>query len=281
MKATYGRVEGEARRIVYRNMPGSGSHKLSELIWDISSIYMLGAVATADFDKSFRISAGYWTSINGGDGEMADYDWFSIENPKSWTHYSRSKARVTDATIADISISVPMLFYDNMCFNILAGYKDDFWKWSDSAKEFVYSSVNGFRDIKGNFGGPNLVVYEQSFTFPYLGIEASYVKDKLNLSFYATLSNMVEAEDIDRHLARDITYTGSFTRGSYTGIGATGSYSITSAWRIGAGLDYQSISEITGNLKLEKSGSEARVYKNTAGISQDSLMLSSVLAWTF
>lgn len=226
IKGTYGQLEGEAREIVYQNVENFGAHKLSQLIWDLSYLYMLGGVATVDFDKSFRLSAGYWIAVNEGDGEMEDYDWFSFENPNIWTHYSRSKVQVTDANIADISISIPLLFYDNMCFNIMAGYKDDFWKWSDSAQEYIYSSDRGFRDVTGSFEGANLVIYEQSFNFPYLGVEAACIQDKLNFSFYAAFSNMVEAEGIDQHRARGIKYTGSFSGGSYTGIGAVSSYSI-------------------------------------------------------
>ncbi len=281
LKGSYGQIEGEAREIVYQHVEDYGAHKLSELIWDISSLYMAGAVASVDFDKMFKISAGYWAAVNEGEGEMTDYDWMSLERPDAWTHFSRSEVEVTDASMADISISVPVLFYDKMCFSGVAGYKNDFWKWTDSAQEYIYSSGGGFRDLTGNFGGSNLIIYEQSFSFPYLGVEATYAQDRLNLSFYATFSNMVEAEDVDQHLARGLKYTGSFSEGSYAGIGAEATYSLSPVCRIGGGLDYQLISEITGDLKIEQDGSTAQVHEDSAAVSHESMMLSAVLIWAF
>jgi outer membrane protease len=74
LRGSAGYLNGEARELVYDSDAGS-RRKASELIWDLDSLYMVGAVASASICNWFNINVGIWTACNEGSGGMVDYDW--------------------------------------------------------------------------------------------------------------------------------------------------------------------------------------------------------------
>ena len=185
-----GMLSGEAREIVYE-----GSHKLSELIWDLSGLVWGGATVSGQFGDRFRVNAGFWTALTEGDGGMEDYDWLDTWRD-DWTHWSESEVDVINAWSADVNASYLVWTTRDLGVHAIVGYKHDFWEWSDFGGRYVYSSDTGFRDIIGNFGGENGIDYEQTFDIPYLGIGlTSMGHERWRASGYLLFSPLVFGED--------------------------------------------------------------------------------------
>lgn len=271
LRGSIGMLQGEGGEYVY-----DGEHTLSELKWDLSNLAMGGVILSAKMNERFGINAGFWTALNKGDGEMTDYDWF-IQGV-DWTHYSRSEVDVEKAQSFDINLSFELIGSEPFRLNLLAGYKQDFWEWTDSAQEFIYSE-NAFRDTRGNFNGESMIDYEQRFQIPYAGVNAGGIlADILVWNAYVLYSPLVKADDKDHHIARGLHFEETFENIDYVAFGATAGLQITPNLQIAGDLHVQSVPESTGDMYIVESD---ETFIDGAGISHDAAMVSVSATWRF
>ncbi len=281
LRGSIGMLNGEGGEYVY-----NGSHKLSELTWDLSQLLMAGLVFSARINERFSLNAGFWTALNDGNGEMTDYDWF-IEG-MDWTHYSRSDVKVESARVFDINADCMVLERGNFRLSALAGYKHEFWEWSDEIYEYIYSSFMPpayVRDIRGNMGGVSAIDYEQTYNIPYVGLNAAgRFGHNLNWSVYFLYSPIVKAEDKDHHKLRDdfgpggIHYEGTFKNIDYIAFGATAAVQINDNLQLGGQLHAQNVPESRGDMYIVEAD---ETFKDAAGISHDSVTVSLTAIWSF
>jgi outer membrane protease/TolB-like protein len=271
LRGSLGILQGESGEYVY-----DGEHTLSELMWDLSGLTMAGLVLSSRFGERFSVNAGFWTALNKGNGEMTDYDWF-IEG-LDWTHYSRSEVEVEKAQIFDLNAAFTLVESDFFSLSALAGYKQDFWQWTDSAQEFIYS-VYGFRDTRGDFGGESMIDYEQKFRIPYIGVNAGgIIGDVIIWNTYLHYSPLVKADDKDHHIARGLHFEETFKNIDYVAFGAAAGIRLTERLQIAGEMHAQSIPESRGDMYIVEYD---ETFTDSAGISHDSVMLSVTATWRF
>jgi plasminogen activator len=283
LRGSAGYLNGEARELVYDFDTGS-RRKASELIWDLNSLYMVGAVASANICNWFNINLGIWTACNEGSGGMKDYDWFlntpNAPSPNDWTDLSFSDVKVTTATLFDLNGSIVAFNWRDIVFRGIIGFKQDTWKWKDSGQEYIYSSFS-FRDTLGTFGGQNVINYDQTFTIPYIGVSANGPVGPVNIGAYLLYSSAVSAEDNDLHVLRNIHFTEKFSGGDYVALGLNATYNISAKLFVTGMIDYQSIPEIAGDMELTGPDGETLSDSDTAGIQHNSTMFSVSLGYKF
>ncbi len=261
-------VGGEAHEYVYagsaqRDVPSD--YKVSELIWDISSLVMAGGTISAQFGESLRVNAGFWVGLNEGSGSMEDYDWLdaSIDD---WTHFSESEVDIESAYSFDLNASLELFELGPFMVSGILGYKHDFWEWSDYGGTYIYSTF-GFRDDVGSFGGENGIDYEQTFDIPYVGVQLATEGSGVRASGYLLYSPLVVAEDRDHHILRDLYFREEFDGGDYIAAGVDISIDLNDTFFISGAVDVQIIPEFTGDLyQREGRDGEEGMSPDGAGI---------------
>jgi len=244
-------VNGQSDEYVYAGRDYiNPDYKVSELNWDISSLWMMGGTMSLQMGELIRLNAGAWVGITEGDGGMEDYDWME-PSISDWTHYSESDVDIKSAFSYDINGSIKLFDLGACQLHGVVGYKHDFWEWSDHGGTYIYSS-GGFRNDIGSFNGENGIDYEQTFDIPYAGIKASAKTVGISASGYALYSPIVSAEDKDHHIMRNLYFTEEFEDGDYFALGGEVTIELTDALFISASIDYQTIPEFTGDLSVKE-----------------------------
>ena len=278
IRGSYGMLNGEAHEIVYANDPFAGRYKLSDLKWDLSPLEMAGLVMSCKLSDLWSLHAGAWTSLNGGNGQMLDYDWQFPGLP--WSDRSISDDTVLSSYMADINVTRRIFAQGSIVFSGVIGYKQDFWKWDDHVLDFLYS-VNGFRDYHATGDGSTMVDYQQLYRIPYVGLQSDGLWGAFVLNAYLLYSPLVLAQDQDYHIARNIHYKETFSGGNYIGAGVAAQYDITSALFISAAFDFQTIPEFTGDLQQTDASGNTSSFNGAAGIAHTSSLLSVSMGMRF
>jgi len=262
---------GEARERVF-----DGSHKLSELIWDISGLALAGGSVSAVIGDNIELNAALWVGITKGNGSMEDYDWL-IEG-YDWSHFSDGDVDINSAHVFDLNGTYS--FYRGRgveWFGIL-GFKQLFWDWSEYGRTYIYSEY-GWRDSRGSSGGVNGIDYEQTFAVPYAGIGMRIAFGRGYGALYGIYSPLVQAEDKDHHILRDLYFTETFDSIDYIGFGGELSYTFTGSFFMTLALDGHTIPEAHGNMFIRTEAGETFFNPDSAGIENTAVSATLAIGW--
>lgn len=266
--------QGEAREIVFDE-----DHQLSELIWDIKGLMYAGGSASLLLGSRFQVNASYWTALNEGSGEMQDYDWF-VEGA-DWTHFSDGRVDINEAYTFDINGTFDLVRSDDLGLYIMAGYKQMYWDWSQYGGSFIYS-VNGFRDFVGQApDDENGINYDQTFQVPYAGLGASVRLGNLHGSGYLIYSPIVQAEDNDEHVLRNLYFTETFENIDYLGMGGELVFNVTDRLYISGAIDLHSIPEARGDMEIRDAAGNVDFNPDSAGIENTAASVSAMVGLRF
>lgn len=210
-----GLANGEAHELVYE-----GSHKLSELTWDIKNVFMVGGSVTAVLYPAWglKFNAGISSMVKKQDSTMDDYDWLNTNSP--WTHWSHHEnTKLEKALTIDASLSKSILSDDSGTFNmdVELGFKRENWGWTASGGTFIYS-VATFRDTTGTFANVPGISYEQTINTPYIGASISYRESAYSVFLRVIGSPFVFAEAVDHHYLRSLVFTDTVSSGNMVGV---------------------------------------------------------------
>lgn len=285
LRGSVGYLNGEARELVYSDLDGY-RHQVSELIWDLRDLAMVGISGSAHFARRFHVRAAFWTAANEGGGQMEDYDWLMYEPDSPWTDYSLSDVDVTSASIVDLAFAVDIVSYKGFTLRGLAGYKQDYWAWSDYGVRHVYSSdpysPGGFRDDVADEDGSTGIEYEQIFRVPYLGGELEFARGAWEANAYLKLSPIVTADDEDLHVHRHLLFEESFDGGTFVAAGVQVLRTFESGLYVAGAFDFQTIPEFDGDMTItDLDTGEVWSESDSAGISHFAYMLSLSLGYAF
>jgi outer membrane protease len=258
-------VEGSATELAIF-YPNGRKFKLSELAWDLKDVVMAGVHGSVGVGRRFRANFGVWSALTEGDGTMVDRDWNYPDsqsallepNDRNWTDESRHPdTSVVKGTILDLNLNVLALQAGPFSFRGIVGYKNDTWGWTARGGTYVYSQeFPGSRDAVGTFPeGQEVITYRQQYSIPYVGVGASWGKRAVQLESHVLYSPLVTARDTDYHVLRGVLFEGDFNGGTYLGLGLSASWAFTPQWSAALGVEYQSIPEINGDVRI--SGDEA------------------------
>jgi len=281
-RATLSSVEGQGDEYVYNgdNDPSlSSGYKVSELNWDISSLWMLGGEASLQLGQYIRFNAGMWVGITDGDGQMEDYDWME-PSISDWTHYSESEIDIDSAISMDMNASLQFIELGACKLHAMLGYKVDYWEWSAYGGHYIYSQ-NGFRDSTGSFGNVHGIDYNQTFDMFYAGLKATLDSSSLHASAYVKYSPFVNAEDEDDHLMRDLHFTEDFDGGDFYAVGGEATIDLTETIFATVAVDWQDIPEFTGDMSVRSGSGPVQTSKDAAGIGNSVTAISASVGLKF
>jgi len=100
------------------------------------------------------------------------------------------------------------------------------------------------------------------------------------MDVHLLMSPAIWASTTDYHNLRDMTFEGDFFGGLYVGLGLTATYAITQRWAVTLRGEYQSISQLTGDMTATTSY-DRWVYPSASGVGMDALMYSLGTSWRF
>ena len=256
--ASVGMIEGTASELAF-SYPYGKKFKLSELTWDLKDVVMAGLHGSMGIGRRFRLNLGVWSALTEGNGMMVDRDWlyapsvaaYLEPNDHNWTHESQHPDTSLDkGMIVDTNANVMALQAGPFSLHGILGLKHDTWKWSARGGTYVYSS-EGFRDTTGSFpAGAQVITYEQQYLIPYVGVRANGTWSAFLIESHLLYSPVVSASDSDYHVLRGVLFEGDFAGGTYVGVGLNATWAFTRHWSTTLGVEYQSISEITGEVTV-------------------------------
>lgn len=256
--ASIGELVGGATELAYQ-YPLGRKTTLSELTWDLKNVAVAGVQASAGFGGRFRLNLGCWWAIDGGSGMMVDRDWlyspsasiFLTPSDDNWTDESRHPDTTVDAgTMVDVNLTAQVVQSGPFSLRGIVGFRSDTWRWSARGGTYLYS-VDDFRDTAGAFeSGQEVIAYEQQYAIPYVGLGASWRRRALSVESHVLLSAAVSASDRDNHVLRDTIFEGDFSGGSYVGLGFNACWAFAPRWSATLGVEYQSISSLTGDVTI-------------------------------
>jgi plasminogen activator len=280
-----GLVEGTASELAFYYPPPYGDKfKLSELTWDLKDVVMAGVHGSVGYGRWLRFNLGVWSALTEGNGMMVDRDWIYPDsvsawlepNDQNWTHESRHPDTSLDAgTIVDVNLSVLALPAGPFSLRGIVGYKNDTWNWSARGGTYIYSTeYPGSRDRTGSFpDGAEVITYEQQYSIPYIGVGADWAWPAFRLESHLLFSPAVSASDSDYHALRGVLFEGDFSGGTYLGLGLNATWAFARHWWATLGVEYQSISEITGDITISGEEGYGR-FGDSGGIAMSAMVAS-------
>ena len=130
-RMSLGLINGKSNENVY--VP-EFQHKLSELNWDISGVYMLGLGGSVAPLSWLKLNGDVWFKLNKGDGSMRDYDWLFLG--EQYTLYSRSdNLDVTRGIKVDVNSELTFYEYLKKHLDLSAKTAVVFAGYGDNAGE--------------------------------------------------------------------------------------------------------------------------------------------------
>lgn len=247
------RQEGTARERVY-----TGGRILSDLTWDIEDLLFAELGLHVSLGENWTIQARYAEAISAGRGEMTNYDYLL---PDVWTHFSDGEVDVNRAYMFDVHAGWTFWHDDPVDMQLLGGYRQLHWDWSQYGGNFIYS-VNSFREFRGQFPAEqNGINYQQTFHIPYVGVGLSRDWQAISLGGYLHYSPLARAEGLDEHVLRNLFFTDTFSNVVYYAAGIELAYRFHPRGFVAGGWDWHRIPETRGDTRITDlaDGTEERV----------------------
>lgn len=270
----YVNLNGTANEIVYWS--SSSDKKLSELIWNLDNVNLIGVGTTYNINENGSINFDFYMNADTGKSDMTDYDWTNY-NSSNWTHWSNSPTDITKVYKLDLNFKYISSVRENLDFFIMAGYKLDIYKWVAIGGDYIYPSESGsLQDIP-------VISYNQYFNVPYVGLGA--VLNMSNFSFTGKLiySGAVIAKDEDTHHLRDLYFEEYFEGGKMLGLILRGEYNFTENFAILGSVDYSKYYLNKGyTIETDLTDGSTTTYgEGSAGIENETSMISLGLNYKF
>lgn len=277
-----GYLQGEARELVYPPAnSGTSNDKVSELIWKIDELYMVGSGVSIKPYSWMSINLDGWFKLTDGAGTMDDYDWLDSNN-SDWTHWSHhDDTIVTKAMMLDFNADFISFVTPQYQLKGIIGYKRDTFEWEAWGGKFVYSD-SGFRDFSGTFTDTLGIKYEQTFNVPYLGLGLIANFNQFHIDSELLYSSYVSSEAVDHHYARNLIFTDKFSKGKYIAFNIAGVYDLSEMVKLRAAFDYQKYRETIGDISMEDiTAGTTTNYQDQAGSELEIFMVSASLIVDF
>ena len=274
-RMSLGLIDGQSKEKVY--VPEL-NHKLSQLNWDISGVYMLGLGGSVAPLSWLKFNADVWFRLNDGDGSMSDYDWFFLGEP--YTHYSRhDNLDVTRGIKVDVNTEMTFYRYLESRFFGILGFKYDTWKWRAIGGEFNYFGFTGTID------DVPVITYEQDFYAPYFGIGFASSLSQTPITFSGRVigSPYVWGEAKDQHHLRNLVFEDDFDSGTMFGLDLAGAYNFTDNFSLMLSYQYQKYNEMKGDTTITdlETGQVFKITGDVAGMDNYTNMVSLTAEYSF
>ncbi|MDB5553766.1 MAG: outer rane protease [Rhizobium sp.] len=274
-RGSYGITAIKANELVYE-----GKAKVSQLIWKSQGISTFTGDATFALDKSFYLKAAGTIGF-GGDGYMADYDWFNPGGP--WTHRSQHPDTRLDHYFAlSLEAGREILSHDGTSVSLGGGLKYTDVKWSAYGGSYVYSD-SGFRADRGNFpDGEKGISYQQQWPVPYLGVNLSHTEGAWSLGSALQGGIAIDADVTEDHWMRDLRFIDHFDTTPAVMISASAEYEFRpdTAFYVSGSFDHMFRTRADTDMIDKLTGGKQK-YPDGAGADYQSMTVSLGLRGRF
>ncbi len=225
-----GAMWGEAKEFVYW-----GSHKASQLNWKIKQASIVRAEINHDASPWFSVNVKGWTTLNGGQGQMDDYDWRDTTKTHrtDWSHHDDTPLNYAHEW--DISLRGWLFDQENYRVGGLVGYQQNQASWT--AYGGSYSYANGTNT--GHFpAGQMGIGYTQQYNTPYIGLVGYYAIGDFEFTGVFKFSNRVRAKDYDEHYLRKLSFYEYTDDARFYSLSGSTGYFVTKTAKIVLDLAY-------------------------------------------
>ncbi len=255
-------------------------YRLSGLVWDVDSLLMGRVGGSMQYKEWLTLTVDSWLKLSDGSGYLNDYDWLIVG--EDWTHWSKSDADVTSASIFDVSANIEFFRKYNYILRGIVGFKRDHFEIVANGGKFIYSTYN-FRDTTGKLPGVPGVTYEQTMTAPYIGLGFSAAfTNNIALSGRAIYSPFAEGEATDHHHLRNLVVKDEVSGGDMFAfdLSVDWAFQHNLVWNVSTG--FQQYNNATGDsvYSFNDTG-EVVTHEDGTGMSQEMFQVSSNLIFTF
>lgn len=217
ISAGVGYLGGESNEYVYEY---DGS-TLSQLNWKIEGASVIKGDMNVDFLPWFSANINGWTTISTNNAQMDDYDW-QIAGQSHWSDWSHhADTDLNYANNIDINMRGWLLQNQHIKLGATVGYQVS--EFDFLAKGGCYEYANGLFTGCFPMGQPG-IGYNQTFDTVYLGAVGKYRKDNFELNATLKYSPWVDANDVDEHYLRGLTFTESGDNSQFTSATLTAGY---------------------------------------------------------
>lgn len=217
------------------------NQKISELIWKIDNLPLLGFAIQIPSKKKFKFNLNYQTKFTNTKAQMDDYDWLKSYTT-DWSDWStHPNTKIVSTSIIDINLQYNLKDdkYGNS-YILYAGYKIEEHSFEAYDGSYTYTNRDSnnpvdFRKELGSITGLG-ITYEEKFKSFYL--KGLFLKemDRFLLKGSFTYSPFVIASNKDNHHFRSFINTNSYNYSSMYEIGLGLNYYIRT--NIAIGFDY-------------------------------------------
>jgi outer membrane protease len=282
IRGSAGYLSGQTHDTVYSRPQYGVTYKANELTWDMGDLCMGGAVASLAFVDGFHLNAGCWTALSKGSGTVNNYGW--LRTGADWTDWSKSDADASGSYVWDINAGLEILKRAPFAVGGIMGYKSESWRGDGRGAAYIYSTnparAAGTRDQAGTSTGGTFVEYQQTINIPYVGLNVMMAMDNLTFSAYGLLSPWVDVSSENRVHYPQAYFQETFSRGMFYDLGVNATYTFTHGWFLSAALDYQNISNLSGDVFVRGAAIEEETT-DSASANQHLAFLSLSAGYTF
>ncbi len=272
-------INGTSKEYVYE-----GHDKISELIWRLNDVKLLGITSSIDITPKVTFSGMFKMNINTFQSTMDDYDWLALSLTDKWTDWSNHPDTTVKRVLKiDINFKHKTIITKNGNLYTQIGFKHDQFKWTAKGGSYIYSR-NALRDTTGNSpNGMPVISYNQYFNSLYIGLGTNYKKQNLIINTHILYTPSVKIKDEDTHHARNLYFEDSFSNGTLIEYGLNLSYIINKQFSFIASYITTDYKLRRGDTKVSdaNTGEVYGIYLDSVGISHKSNLLSCGIKYSF
>ncbi len=274
LSASLGGVSGESHEYVY-NEDGS---KLSQLNWKIKPAPIIKGEMNYDLLSWLTLNARGWTTFSKSNGVMDDYDWLDPHR-SGWTDWSHHEnTQINYANDLDLNVRGWFLKAQNYRLGVAAGYEQTAFSFKAIGGCYQYYSgtlVGCFENVPG-------IGYQQIYHTPYLGLAGNYTINKFQFGVLLKMSNWVQADDVDNHYLRNITFKEHGVKSKYQSATVDAGYLFTEHMSVFAEASYNHY--LNGRASTEIIDNETGEFAylpNSAGLDNKNYTISLGVKYVF
>ena len=264
----------KTHELLYLPQSTGDGRKISELIYKIEKVKLLGINLDYGIDESMHLYLGYKKNMATGSGYTEDFDWADSTNPDTITNESyHDNTDIKNVSILDFGIK-KSFFVQNIRPWVSLGYK------LEKIKIEVYDGYGIYNGIPVSFSGLGLT-FEQEYKGPYIEVGTAYRYKDLTADVGVKYSPLMRATYTDRHHKVPFTETASFDDTSMVNINLGASYHITKNQHLRLSYEYTEYAYVRGDRTRNFDNAGTYYWPNSSGIESKNSIIDLTYGYRF
>ncbi len=264
----------KTHELLYMPQTTGDGRKISELIYKIEKVKLLGINMDYGIDESVHLYLGYKKNIATGNGYTEDFDWVDDTNPDKITNESyHDNTHIETVSVLDLGIKKSFTVKSISPW-VSLGYK------LEKIKIKVYDGYGFYYGIPVTFSGLGLT-FEQEYKGPYIEIGTAYRYKDLTADVGVKYSPLIRASYTDRHHFVPFTETAKFDDTSMVNINLGACYQITNHQQLRLSYEYTRYAYVRGDRIRSLDNAGVRNWPNSSGIESKNSMIDLTYGYRF